>query len=122
MEAASLFERAYLEKPILASGGDETRLVIEHGPGAAEIAIMAEPVLPETCSIACKQQTSERKIFTVSLMEDAPPSPPLFEPAWRSLGGNGQAFVRLRAQFDDHLAECGFDLEEPFAIVPPPLH
>ncbi len=35
---------------------------------------MAEPVLPETCSIACKQQTSERKIFTVSLMEDAPPS------------------------------------------------
>ncbi|KAB2721099.1 PIG-L family deacetylase [Brucella intermedia] len=117
MEAASLFERAYLEQPILASG-DETRLVIEHGSGAAEIAIMAEPVLPETCSIACEQQTSERKVFTVSLMEDAAPSP-LFEPAWRSLGGNGQAFVRLRAQFDDHLAECGFDLEEPFAIVPP---
>lgn len=117
MEAASLFERAYLEQPILASG-DETRLVIEHGPGATEIATTAEPILPETCSLACEQRTSERVVFTVSLVEDAPLSP-LFESAWRSLGGNGQAYIRLQAQFGDHLAECSFDLEEPLAIVPP---
>ena len=117
IEAATLFERAYLEAPILPTGG-ETRLVVEYGPGAADVAATAQPVLPESCSIARAHRTPEREILDVSLAENAALSP-LFEPAWRSLGGNGQAYIRLKAQFDEHLAECSFDLEEPLTIVPP---
>ncbi len=116
IEAASLFERAYLEEAILPTGG-ETRLVVEYGPGAMAVAITADPILPESCSTACEYVTPEREILAVSLAKEAALSP-LFEPAWRSLGGNGQAYIRLKAQFDDHLAACSFDLEEPLAIVP----
>ena len=117
METASFFERCYLEEPMMQTGG-QTRLVIEYGLGAAEVAITAQPMLPKGCSIACEQRTPEREILTVSLAKDAALSP-LFEPAWRSLGGNGQAYIRLKAQFDGHLAACSFDLEEPLVIVPP---
>ncbi len=117
IEAASLFERAYLDEPVLAAGS-ETRLVVKYGPGTAEIAVSAEPVLPETCAIACEEGAPEREILTISLAKDAAPSP-LFEPVWRSIGGNGQAYIRLKAQFDGHLAESCFDLEQPLAIVPP---
>jgi LmbE family N-acetylglucosaminyl deacetylase len=117
IEAASLFERAYLEEAILPTGG-ETRLVVEYGPGATAIAVTAEPVLPENCSFSLEHRNFEREVLTVSLVKDAALSP-LFESTWRSLGGNGQACIRLKAQFDGHLAECTFDLEEPLAIVPP---
>ncbi|KXO74533.1 PIG-L family deacetylase [Brucella anthropi] len=117
IQAASLFERAYLEEPILPTGG-ETRLVVEYGPGATKVAVAAEPVLPESCSITREQRNSEREILAVSLAKSAALSP-LFEPTWRSLGGNGQAYIRLRAQFGNHLAARSFDLEEPFTIVPP---
>ncbi|MEJ5018990.1 PIG-L family deacetylase [Ochrobactrum vermis] len=117
IEAVSLFERAYLDDAVLATGS-ETRLVVEYGPGAAAVAVTAEPVLPVSCSIVCEQRASERETMTVSLAKDAALSP-FFEPAWRSLGGNGQAYIRLKAQFGDHLAESFFDLEEPLAIVPP---
>ncbi len=117
IEAATLFERAYLEAPILPTGG-ETRLVFEYGPGAADVAATAQPVLPESCSTACRHRTPEREILDVSLAEDAALFP-LIEPAWRSLGGNGQAYIRIKAQFGGHCAECSFDLEEAPAIVPP---
>ncbi len=117
IEAASLFERAYLDEPILPTGG-ETRLVVEYGPGAAEIAATAVAVLPENCALVSDQRNPGREILTVSPAKDAELSP-LFETAWRSLGGNGQAYIRLKAQFGGHLAECSFDLEEPLAIVPP---
>ncbi|PQA75275.1 PIG-L family deacetylase [Brucella oryzae] len=117
IEATSLFERVYLDEPILPRGG-ETRLVVEYGPGAVEIAATAEAILPQGCSITGEHRMPGREILAVTLARDAALSP-LFEPAWRSLGGNGQAFIRLKAQFDGHLAECSFDLEEPLAIVPP---
>ncbi|MBB4092818.1 PIG-L family deacetylase [Brucella pecoris] len=117
IEAASLFERAYLDEPVLAAGS-ETRLVVEYGPGTTAIAVSAEPVLPETCSIFCEEEAPEREILTISLAKDTAPSP-LFEPVWRSIAGNGQACIRLKAQFEGHLAERSFDLEEPLAIVPP---
>lgn len=116
-EAASLFERACLDKPLLAPGGG-ARLTIEYGPGAAALARSAEPLFPQGCSVTRERQTPDREVLTVSLSEDAALSP-LFEPSWRALGGNGQASVRLKALFDGHEAEAHFDLEEPFAIIPP---
>ncbi len=74
IQAASLFERAYLEESILPRGG-ETRLVVEYGSGATAVAITAEPVLPESCSTACEYLTPEREILAVSLAKEAALSP-----------------------------------------------
>ncbi len=116
-EATSLFERAYLDKPLLAPGS-RTHLTIEYGPGAATVATSAEPLFPQDCPITRETRTPEREVMTVTPLEDAALSP-LFEPSWRALGGNGQASVKLKALFDGHEAEAYFDLEEPFVVVPP---
>jgi len=116
IEAALLFERAGLDRPILASGG-ETSLVVEYGAGASDVAVTAEVVLPEGCAALCERKKTSREEFTVSVSQRAGLSP-LFAPAWRALGGNGQGFIRLEAQFGEHDAETLVDLEEPLIVIP----
>ncbi|ENN85322.1 LmbE family protein [Rhizobium freirei PRF 81] len=117
IEAALLFDRASLDRPILAPGS-ETSLIVEYGSGAADIAITAEVVLPKGSTASFESRTPGREKLTISVSPQAALSP-LFEPAWRALCGNGQAYIRLKAGLDGHEAETLVDLEEQFAIVPP---
>lgn len=117
IEAAALLERAGLDTAILAPGSD-TDLVIEYGSNATKIDITAEVVLPEGCAVSPYSRTPEREKLTVSVSQKAPVSP-LFQPSWRALGGNGQAFIRIKARLDGYEAEALADLEERFTVVPP---
>ena len=117
IEAASLFERASLDTAILVPGSD-TRLVIEYGSNAAKIDSTAEVVLPEGCAVSPHSRTPGREKLTVSISQRAALSP-VFQPVWRALGGNGQAFIRIKARLDGYEAEAVADLEERFTIVPP---
>ncbi|MBB6486780.1 PIG-L family deacetylase [Rhizobium lusitanum] len=116
MEASSLFERAGLDEPMLASGG-ESSLIVEYGSGVRDIDVTAEVVLPRGCVATPGNRKDGREKFAISILQQAPLSP-LFEPAWRALGGSGQAFIRLKASFDGHDGVACFDLEEPLRVVP----
>ncbi|MFS8047390.1 PIG-L family deacetylase [Rhizobium sp. BR 314] len=116
MEASSLFESASLDETMLASGG-ESSLIVEYGSGVRDIDVTAEVVLPRGCVATAGNRKAGREEFAISILQQAPLSP-LFEPAWRALGGNGQAFIRLKVPFDGHDAVACFDLEEPLRVVP----
>ncbi|MBC2884923.1 PIG-L family deacetylase [Ochrobactrum sp. CM-21-5] len=116
IEAASVFERACLDTPILTPGS-ETRLIIEYGPGAPGCEVSAEALLPDGCSAVLDERKHGKDILHICASKQAAFSP-LFEPEWRALGGNGQAFIRLSARFDGHHAKALFDMEEPLAVTP----
>lgn len=115
LEAASIFERAYAEPPVITAGGTAT-LNVELGEGAASHSVTVTPVLPDGVS-ASPQLLDGTLVHSLSAAQAAPLSP-VYLPGWSALGGNGHASVEISAQIGGRVARGRFDLEEPFAVAP----
>ncbi|MBD0415317.1 PIG-L family deacetylase [Oryzicola mucosus] len=116
IETADVFDRAVLSPAVIAPG-ETAELTVALAPGAEDIVVSAEPVLPEGVSASAESIGSSSRMFELQAGDDAAFSP-LYTPSWSALGGNGPAFIRLAAEFEGHTAKADFDLEEPFAVLP----
>jgi LmbE family N-acetylglucosaminyl deacetylase len=107
-EAAALFERAFLEQDILTPGG-ETQLRVCFGPNPGAVPVESRLVVPDGATIDVDGRVHIDQTANLT---------PLYEPLWSALGGNGQAFLALKAHFGGYTARMNADLEVPLAIVP----
>lgn len=115
LEAASIFERAYADPPVITAGGTAT-LTVDLGEGAGSRSVTVTPVLPDGVSASLPSH-DETLVHSLSAAPAVPLSP-AYLPGWSSLGGNGHASVEISAQIGGRLARGRFDLEEPFAVAP----
>ena len=116
IEAAAIFDEAELTPPVM-SPADEALLQVRLGTGHALYQTQVEPVLPEHCEAYAHETTTITQSFDVKAGAEAAFNP-LYRPVWSSLGGNGEFYVRISAQFSDYQAKADFDLTEQFALVP----
>ncbi|KKX33186.1 PIG-L family deacetylase [Rhizobium sp. LC145] len=114
LEAAAVFERAYVEPPAISPGG-VARLTVEVGEGAERM-VKVVPHLPEGVSFS-RLSTDKDQVFSLTADADVPLSG-LYLPSWTSLEGNGHACVALSAEIGGRTVKGAFDLEELFAVVP----
>lgn len=115
-EASGIFENAALAQSVI-SPESETKLNIVLSPQAYLYKTKAKPVLPELVEVKTGENTKNRQSFLITVPNNAELSP-VFEPDWCAMGGNGQAYVNLTADFTGYSASADFDLEEPFTIIP----
>ncbi|RBO95599.1 PIG-L family deacetylase [Pseudochrobactrum asaccharolyticum] len=116
IEAAAIFDGAELIPPVL-SPTSEALLKVGLSQQSAHYQTKAEPVLPEHCTAYLAAPSASGRSFDVKAGADAAFSP-LYRPFWSALGGNGDFYVRVTAQFSGYQAQAHFDLAEQFALVP----
>ncbi len=116
IEAAAVFDSAELNPPVMSPAG-EALLQVRFGAGHTQYQAQVEPVLPEHCAAYAHETTTTDQSFDVKAGAETAFSP-LYRPVWSSLGGNGEFYVRVTAQFSGYQAQAHFDLAEQFALVP----
>lgn len=116
IEAAAIFDEAELSPPVMSPAG-EALLQVQLGAGYAQYQVQAVPVLPEHCAAYAHEPSASCRSFDIKAGAEAAFSP-LYRPFWSSLGGNGDLYVRVTAQFSGYQATADFDLAEQFALVP----
>ncbi|MDR0252257.1 MAG: PIG-L family deacetylase [Brucellaceae bacterium] len=116
IEVAAIFDEAELTPPVMSPAG-EALLQVRLGTGHVQYQVQAVPVLPEHCAAYAHVATVTTQSFDIKAGAEAGFSP-LYRPVWSSLGGNGDFYVRVTAQFSGYQATADFDLAEQFALVP----
>ena len=116
IEAAAIFDGAELTPPALSPAG-EALLKVGFSQQSSHYQAKAEPVLPEYCTAYIGAPSASGQSFDVKAGADAAFSP-LYRPFRSALGGNGDFYVRVTAQFSGYQAQADFDLAEQFALVP----
>lgn len=116
-EASGIFESAELDQSILPPDA-ETRLSITLSTEAQDHKTKVQPVFNSPIEITALENTRNRRNFLVKVPDNAPFSP-IYEPYWFALGGNGQAYVQIVADFNGYSATSDFDLVRPLNIIPP---
>lgn len=116
IEAAAIFDSAELNPPVMSPAG-EALLQVRFGADHAQYQAQVEPVLPEHCAAYVHETTATTQSFDIKAGAETAFSQ-LYRPVWSSLGGNGEFYVCVTAQFSDYQAKASFDLAEQFALVP----
>ncbi|TCS08731.1 PIG-L family deacetylase [Rhizobium sp. BK418] len=115
-EAEHVFVRAVAD-PADLSPGSIGKLTLHLSGDACTAISDADMRLPEGVSASLKETSPHRIVYELKSAADAPLTRQ-FLPVWSSLGGNGNAFVAVRAQIGSRLAEVAVDLEELLVVAP----
>jgi LmbE family N-acetylglucosaminyl deacetylase len=115
-EAEQVFVRAVAEPAALSPGATGT--LILHLSGNAGTAVVDASIrLPAGISASVKETSPKQIVYALTATADAPLTRQ-YQPGWSSLGGNGNAFVEVRAQVGSRSVTVTVDLEEPLTVAP----
>jgi len=116
LEAAGIGARAIAHPTRLAPGETGRISVFPNGSALSPLPEISL-VLPSGLSVTRQESAGQTQVFEVSALPDAELSSQ-YTPAWSSLGGNDEAFVRITARIGTRQVQGTIDLEEPLKIAP----
>ncbi|MGO4704625.1 PIG-L family deacetylase [Microvirga sp. 2MCAF38] len=111
LEATGVQARAWVEPSVIAPGGTGTLHV---AISSLEQHASATPVLSPKIAVSAQEDAAR---FVLNVAGDAPFTNG-YPPFYRTLGGNGEVAVAIRAEIGGRRVESVIDLEEPLRIAP----
>lgn len=111
LEASGVHVRAWAEPPFVAPGG---RTVLHVSSDAPWIRISSAPALGPHLSASPIDTRAE---FEISAAADSPLTNP-YPPRFRTLGGNGEAAIKVTAEVHGRKVNVLVDLDEPLRVTP----